>query len=219
MSAPWVHNRERTGRGQIVDSAIYEAVLGVMESTVPEYTVGHFIRERTGSILPGLAPSNVYPTRDGGMILIGANQDSVFQRLCSAMGMRELADDERYRAHLARGENQQELDEVIAAWTRQFDTEELLILLEENGVPAGKMYRAPDMLDDPHYRARQSIIEVDHARYENLKMQNVFPRFSTTPGSVNWPGPDLGRHNDEVYSGLLGYDESRLEMLKENGII
>ncbi|MEX2525247.1 MAG: CoA transferase [Gammaproteobacteria bacterium] len=214
-----VHSREHTGRGQVVDSAIYEAVLGVMESTVPEYTVGNFIRERTGSILPGLAPSNVYPAKDDRMVLIGANQDSVFQRLCAAMDRPELAEDERYQTHLARGENQRELDEVIAGWTKQFDTEELLDRLEENGVPAGKMYRAPDMLDDPHYRARQSIIEVDHTRYENLKMQNVFPRFSSTPGSVNWPGPEVGQHNGDVYSELLGYDDDRLETLKQDGII
>lgn len=214
-----VYQREHTGRGQIVDSAIYEAVLGVMESTVPEYTVGHFIRERTGSILPGLAPSNVYPTRDGGMILIGANQDSVFQRLCTAMDRPELADDDRYKTHLARGENQQELDELITEWTRGVETEALLDRLEEHGVPAGKMYRAPDMLADPHYRTRQSIIEVDHPRHENLKMQNVFPRFSHTPGQVRWPGPELGQHNSEVYSDLLGYDGERLETLKQEKII
>jgi formyl-CoA transferase len=214
-----LHSRERSGRGQVVDSAIYEAVLGVMESTVPEYTVGNFIRERTGSFLPGLAPSNVYPTADGQMILIGANQDSVFKRLCSAMGRQELAEDERYRTHHARGTHQQELDELIAEWTRGLKTEVLLELLEEHGVPAGKMYRAPDMLADPHYRARHAIIEVEHEEYRNLKMQNAFPRLSKTPGRINWPGPKIGQHNDEVYGGLLDYPEEKLEELRKEGII
>jgi formyl-CoA transferase len=180
-----LHNREHTGTGQVVDAAIYEAVLGVMESTVPEYTVGQFIRERTGSFLPGLAPSNVYPTADGQMVLIGANQDTVFKRLCAAMDREDLAEDERYRSHMARGENQQELDALIADWTKGFDTDALLDRLEEHGVPAGKMFRAPDMLEDPHYRARHAVIEVEHAKYKNLKMQNVFPRLSATPGRVN----------------------------------
>ena len=214
-----LQHRERTGRGQVVDAAIYEAVLGVMESTVPEFTVGHFIRERTGSFLPGLAPSNVYPTADGQMILIGANQDTVFKRLCAAMDREDLAEDERYRSHLARGENQEELDVLIADWTRGFATDALLDRLEQHGVPAGRMFRAPDMLQDPHYRARHAIIEVEHAEYRNLKMQNVFPRLSATPGRVNWPGPEMGRHNKEVYGELLGYPEDRLADLKNKGII
>ena len=214
-----MYHREHTGMGQVVDAAIYEAVLGVMESIVPEYTVGQFIRERTGSFLPGLAPSNVYPTADGQMVLIGANQDTVFQRLCAAMNREDLVGDERYRSHVARGENQQELDALIADWTKGFDTDALLDRLEEHGVPAGRMFRAPDMLEDPHYRARHAIIEVDHAQYRNLKMQNVFPRLSKTPGRVKWPGPEVGQHNSEVYGGLLGYTDNRLAALKDKAVI
>lgn len=214
-----LHGRAQTGRGQVVDSAIYEAVLGVMESTVPEYTVGGFIRERTGSFLPGLAPSNVYPTADDQMILIGANQDTVFKRLCAAMDRPQLAQDERYATHHARGARQQELDDLIADWTRGFATDDLLALLEEHGVPAGKMYRAPDMLADPHYRAREAIIAVEHVGHENLKMQNVFPRFSETPGRVNWAGPKLGQHNDEVYGELLGYGADKIEGLRKDSVI
>ena len=214
-----LHQRESSGRGQVVDSAIYEAVLGVMESTIPEYTVADFIRERTGSILPGLAPSNVYPTKDDQMILIGANQDTVFKRLCEAMERNDLADDERYSTHHARGINQKELDELISEWTKEFNTDELLALLEENGVPAGKIYRAPDMLADPHYLARNTVIEIEHPEYQNLKMQNVFPRFSETPGRVNWPGPAMGQHNEGIYKELLEYDEEKIERLKREGVI
>ena len=211
--------RQRTGQGQVVDSAIYEAVLGVMESTVPEYDQLGTIRERTGSILAKIAPSNVYPTADNDMIIMGANQDSVFARLCEAMRQPELAQDERFSTHVARGENQAELDDLISEWSKNFGADELLALLEDNAVPAGRIYRAPEMLKDEHFIARESILEVEHPNYENLKMQNVFPRLSATPGRIKWTGPGLGQHNGEIYRGLLGYDASDLERLRRDGII
>ena len=211
--------RQRTGQGQVVDSAIYEAVLGVMESTVPEYDQLGTIRERTGSILAKIAPSNVYPTSDDDMIIMGANQDTVFARLCEAMQQPELAQDERFNTHVARGENQALLDDMISAWSKGFTADELLALLEQHAVPAGRIYRAPDMLKDEHFIARESIVEVEHPKYENLKMQNVFPRLSATPGSVNWTGPALGQHNKEIYQGLLDYSDTDLERLEQDGII
>ncbi len=214
-----LQQRERSGVGQVVDSAIYESVLAVMESTVPEFTVGGVIRERTGSILPGIAPSNVYPTADGQMIVMGANQDSVFRRLCAAMGREELADDPRYCNHGARASHQQELDDLIAAWTRQQGAEPLLAKLEEGGVPAGKMFRAPDMLTDPQYQARQSIVAVAHEKFQNLMMQNVFPKFSATPGEVRWPGAAMGAHNQEIFGDLLGLDAGAMESLRAEGVI
>ena len=132
-----LHDRERTGKGQVVDSAIYEAVLAVMESTVPEYTQGGTIRERSGAILPKTAPSNVYPTADGEMIVMGANQDSVFARLAEAMGQPGLATDPRYADHVARGEHQDELDDAIAHWTATLDADALLDTLEQHGCPPG----------------------------------------------------------------------------------
>lgn len=214
-----LQQRERSGVGQVVDSAIYESVLAVMESTVPEFTVGGVIRERTGSVLPGIAPSNVYPTADGQMIVMGANQDSVFRRLCAAMGREELADDPRYCNHGARASHQQELDDLIAAWTRQQGAEPLLAKLEEGGVPAGKMFRAPDMLTDPQYQARQSIVAVAHEKFQNLMMQNVFPKFSATPGEVRWPGAAMGAHNQEIFGDLLGLDAGAMESLRAEGVI
>lgn len=214
-----LHHRERTGRGQVVDSAIYEAVLAVMESTVPEYTVGGLIRERSGAILPKTAPSNVYPTRSGEMIVMGANQDSVFTRLCEAMGQPELATDERFKDHVARGENQAELDGLIDAWSSTLSADELLERLETAGVPAGRIFRAPEMLHDPQYLARESIVDVPHERFDNLKMQNVFPRMSLTQGKVRWPGPALGAHNEEVYGGLLGLSAGERAELENTGII
>jgi len=214
-----LHSRHATGRGQVVDSAIYEAVLAMMESTVPEYTAGGVIRERSGAILPKIAPSNVYPTADGEMILIGANQDSVFGRLCAAMGQPELATDPRYRDHASRGDNQRQLDDLIAAFTATLGAEELLDLLEANAVPAGRIYRAPEMLADPQYQARESIVDVAHKLFPNLKMQNVAPKLSETAGSIRWPGPELGEHNEEVYAELLGLSRERMAELSDRGII
>ena len=211
--------RRKTGRGQVVDSAIYEAVLGMLESTVAEYTEAGVIRERTGSILPKIAPSNVYPTADGEMVLVAANQDSVFARLAEAMGEPELATDERYASHSARGERQAELDARIGAWTATLAATDLLDHCEHHGVPAGRIYRVPEMLEDPQFQAREAIIKVDHPEFANLHMQNVFPKLSATPGSVRWPGPALGAHTDEVLSGLLGYDAGRIASLREAGHI
>lgn len=214
-----LHHRTNTGVGQVVDSAIYEAVLAMMESTVPEYSEGGLVRERSGAILPKTAPSNVYPTRSGEMIVMGANQDSVFSRLCDAMHRPELARDARFVDHVARGEHQEELDVLIAKWSATLDAEPLLARLTEFGVPAGRIYRAPDMLSDPHFIARQSIVDVLHPQFTNLKMQNVFPRMSATQGSVRWPGPPLGAHNDEVYGTLLGLDAATRAGLVRDGII
>lgn len=211
--------RQRTGVGQVVDSAIFEAVLGVMESTVPEYTQLGTIRERTGAILSKVAPSNVYATADNDLIIMGANQDSVFARLCDAMQRPELAGDERFNSHIARGEHQLELDEIISAWSVRHEAGELLALLEQHGVPAGRIYRAPEMLEDEHFIARESIVDVAHPKYDKLKMQNVFPRLSATPGKVKWPGPALGQHNEEIYRELLGYEAAEIDRLGQNNVI
>jgi len=214
-----LHHRHLTGRGQVVDAAIYEAVLAMMESTIPEYTEGGIIRTRSGAILPKIAPSNVYPTASDEMIVIGANQDSVFARLCDAMGAPELARDPRYADHGARGEHQTELDARIADWTRTLTADALLARLEHHGVPAGRIYRAPDMLADPHFAAREAIVAVPHETFANLKMQNVVPKLSETQGHIRWAGPALGAHNREVYEGLLGLDGEAMQDLEARGII
>jgi len=213
-----LHHREKTGEGQVVDSAIYEAVLAMMESLVPEYTETGFIRERTGSFLPKIAPSNVYPTRDGSL-LIGANQDSVFGRLCEAMGQPDLARDPKYTSHKARGENQKELDDLIGEWTSTLSTEELLELMEKHGVPSGKIFKAPDMLEDPQFKARDALVKLDHEHYKNLVMQNAFPKLSKTPGKVALPAPKLGQHNTEIFQELLGLEKDDIALLKKQGAI
>ncbi|WP_026402793.1 CaiB/BaiF CoA transferase family protein [Actinomadura rifamycini] len=213
-----LHARHRTGRGQIVDSALYEAVLAMMESLVPEWDIAGYQRERTGSVLPNVAPSNVYPTKDG-PVLIAANRDTIWRRLAALMGRPELADDERFATHGARGANADELDGLIGDWTSARDSAELLDLLHENGIPAGLTYRAKDMLADPHYRAREAIIRMAHPEFGEFPMQNVFPKLSDTPGEVRALGPSLGEHNPEVYGALLGLTPADLEALTAAGTI
>jgi len=214
-----LHARHRSGKGQVVDAAIYESVLSVMENLITEYGLTGYIRERSGSVLPGIAPSNAYPTRDGALVVIGANQDTLFKRLCEAMGRPALAEDPRYAGHAARGEHQAELDALIGAWTATLDADALLALMDASGVAAGRVYRAPDMLDDPQFAARGSIVELPHPVFGAVKMQNAFPRLSDTPGAVRWPGPGLGEHTDAVLRERAGLSDGELADLRGRGIL
>ncbi|WP_436775862.1 CaiB/BaiF CoA transferase family protein [Yinghuangia sp. YIM S09857] len=214
-----LHHRERTGQGQVVDSAIYEAVLAMMESLLPEWGVGGYQRERTGPVLPNVSPSNVYPTKDGDMVLIAANQDTVFTRLAAAMGRTELAEDTRYATHATRGANMAELDDIIAAWTAELPADALLDLLNTAGVPAGRIYTARDMFADPHFAAREAIVKLMHPELGEFPMHNVFPKLSATPGAVRHLGPDLGEHNTRVYGDLLGLTTEQMDDLAARGIV
>ncbi|PXW36155.1 UNVERIFIED_CONTAM: formyl-CoA transferase [Williamsia faeni] len=212
-------SRERSGRGQVVDSAIYEAVLAMMEAVIPEWTIAGSRRERTGSVLPGVAPSNVYPTADGAEILIAANRDTIFNRLCDVMERDEIAADARYHSHQARGQNSEELDKLIGEWTAGRQSAELLEALHEAGIPAGRIYTAADMLGDAHFKARGAIVRLLHDQLGEFPMQNVVPHLSGTPGGIRSLGPALGEHNDSVYGGLLGLGTAEREALHAAGII
>lgn len=205
--------------GQYIDAALYESVFAIMESSLTEYKkVGH-IRERTGTFLPRVAPSNNYPTKDGKWIVIGANADNIFKRLASVMEMEELATDEKFISHDSRGDNQEELDQLIAEWTSNFNLKELTEKLDAQGVPAGGIYSAEDIADDIHYQMRDMILKVTDKNLGELHMPGIVPKLSETPGEVEWTGPELGEHNEEVYKDILGYDESQFADLKERGII
>ncbi|MDI3339622.1 MAG: CoA transferase [Sphaerobacter sp.] len=215
-----LHHRDvNGGRGQVVDVGIYEAVLALMESTIPEYALTGYVRSRTGAVLPGVAPSNIYPARDGSYVLIAGNADTVFRRLAAAVGHPEWPDDPRFATHQARGAHQQELDDRIAAWTRERSPEEILATMHAAGVPAGKVYTAKDMLEDPQYAARENIVWVEDPELGPIPMQNVVPRLTATPGAVRWPGPALGQHNAEIYGDLLGIAPAEQAALRERGVI
>ncbi len=210
--------RDITGEGQVIDCAIYESVLAMMESLVTEYDKTDYIRQRSGSRLPNIAPSNVYPTQDG-EVLIAANQDTVFRRLAELMEQPELAEHPAYKDHVSRGEHEDELDEIVARWSRQHTSAELLKKLHEGGVPAGKIFTPPDMLEDEHFKARQALVPHHHPVLGDLMMQNVVPRFSDTPGSIRTPAPELGEHNQTVYQEMLNLSDEEFKQLQDDGIV
>ena len=214
-----LHARSNTGRGQVIDASIYESVLAMMENMITEYDITGYVRERSGSVLPGIAPSNVYPAAGGEMILIGGNGDTIFARLAETMGQPGLATDPKFASHAARGVNQTELDQIIGAWTAERGLVELLALLEGNGVPCGRVYRAPDMIEDPQFVARQSIVQTQHPVFGPIRMQNTFPQLSENPGAVRWPGPALGEHTDAVLSDLAGLSKGGLAELRSRGVV
>src|SRR3989344_3798844 len=214
-----LHHKEKTGKGQVIDAALYESVLAVMENLVTEYDLTGYVRERSGSILPGIAPSNAYPCANGEMILIGGNGDNVYARLTEAMGRPELKDDPKFVDHASRGANQHELDEIVSAWPSTFVLTDLLKLLEAKGIPASRVYRAPDMLEDPQFAAREAIVSVDHPVFGSGRMPNAFPKLSATPGKVRWPGPALGQHTDEVLAARAGCSPQKLAELRAAGVI
>ncbi|HPF23095.1 MAG TPA: CaiB/BaiF CoA-transferase family protein [Hyphomonas sp.] len=214
-----LHHRERTGEGQVIDTSIYESVLAFMEGLVPEYQFEGYTRERSGSVLPSIAPSNIYDGSDG-MVIIAANQPTVFARLCKAIGRPELVDDPRYATHAARGANMAELDAIINGWTATRTIDEIEKAMIAAEVPVGKVFRASDMLEDPHYRARESLVEVASERWPGIMQQNVVPKLSATPGGIRWAGPDkLGEHTAEVLAELLDLTPEQIGKLKQSGIV
>jgi succinyl-CoA---D-citramalate CoA-transferase len=214
------HRDTHGGTGQLVDVAIYEAVWAMMESAVAEYDKLGWVRSRTGGRLPGIAPSNTYPTGDGGFVVIGANADNVFRRFVDVLGHPEWADDPRFNSHTARGKHEELLDDLIAEWTATLPTDEILRRLEEAGVPSGRIYSVADIASDPHYHAREMLLSVFDPRLdEDVRMQGVVPKLSDTPGLVRHPGPSLGQHNAEVYGKLLELSGERLADLQSRGVI
>jgi succinyl-CoA---D-citramalate CoA-transferase len=207
-------------RGQVVDVALYEAMWMYMESILPEYVKLDRLRQPAGAILPGIAPSNVYPTADGQWVLIAANHDSVFSRLAAALDQPQwLHSGSSYLTHDDRGAQQRELDELVAAQTARRNATELLALLDAAGVPAGLIYTAADIAKDPHYAAREMVLDVPEPGLdgESIPMPGIVPKLSETPGRIDRGGPLLGEHNEEIWSKVLGRDE--LDALELAGVI
>ena len=215
-----LNERQSSGKGQEVDVAIYEAVFALMESTIADFELGGHIRGRTGSILPGVAPSNVYPTADGANVLIAGNADAFFRRICEAMQQPALADDPRYVDHEHRGTNQEELDDLIGAWTATFLVNDLEALLDSHAIPYGRIFTAPDMLSDPQFAARKLIKRYeDEVLGQEVPMAAPVPMFSRTPGAIASTGPELGQHTEQVLQGVAGYSGEQIADMRERKVI
>ena len=213
-----LHERQRSGRGQEVDVAIYEAVAALMESTLADFDLGGVLRTRTGSVLAGVAPSNVYPTGDGSSVILAANADAVYRRLCTAMGCPDLAFDERFATHAARGANMAALDADIAAWTSSYAAKDLLARLADAGVPAGEIFTAENMLDDEQYEARDMVVRLPRSDGRPVPTTGIVPKFSRTPGAALAGGPRLGEHTEAVLRDA-GVSEAELAELTTLAIV
>ena len=214
-----LRNRDSNGgRGQVVDVALYEAVFSLMESLLPEYDVHGFVRERSGASLPGIAPSGTYTTRDSKYVVIGANGDSIFKRMMTAIGRDDLARDPQLAKNDGRALRGDELDEAIGAWCAAHDLEEVLAVLDAADVPSGKIFDVADIVNDLHYRARGMIEEAKLSDGKPFKIPGVVPKLSDTPGGTRWLGPDLGEHTQTVLSAL-GYDDDRIQELRTKGVV
>ncbi len=211
--------RDRRGKGQVVDVALSEAVFSLLESALPEYDVAGIIRERAGTSLPGIAPSNTYRSSDGSYIVIGGNSDALFRRLMRVIGLPELAENPRYRTNKERAEHATELDALIEGWTQQYPLREILRRLEEAQIPAGPIYSIANIAHDEQYRVREMILPAQIEGIGTVAMPGLVPKLSQTPGEVEWYGGMPGTHNEEVYSGLLGLSPEEMERLAKQGVI
>ena len=212
------HRNVNGGRGQVVDVALYEAVFSMMESLVPEFDVLGFVRERAGNALPGIVPSNTYPTRDGKFVIVGANNDAIFKRMMTAIGRADLADDATLATNAGRVPRTAELDGAIADWTRRHDLDHVLAALEKAQVPSGKVFDVADIVKDAHYIARGMLEQHKLPDGKPVKLPGIVPKLSATPGATEWIGPKLGEHNAEVLAAL-GYDDVARQALKARGVI
>ncbi|KUI25349.1 CaiB/BaiF CoA-transferase family protein [Mycobacterium sp. GA-2829] len=216
-----LYRRTVTGEGQVVDTALTESCLAVQESTIPDYDVGGVVRGPSGTRLEGIAPSNIYRSGDGSWVVIAANQDTVFRRLCAAMGQPELATDDRFADHGARGRNQDELDKIIGDWAAQRPPAEIIETLSAAGVIAGPINTVAEVVDDPQLRARGMIAEHWDERVERTVLgPGIVPVLSESPGEIRNAGSARpGQHNDEVYTGLLGKSADEVATLRAEGVL
>jgi crotonobetainyl-CoA:carnitine CoA-transferase CaiB-like acyl-CoA transferase len=212
--------RVKTGQGdgQIVDVSLVESVFNLMESLVPEYDMLGHVRERSGGALPGIAPSNTYPTADGAYVVIAGNSDPIFKRLMQTMGRPDLGEAPEFAQNDGRAAQSEMLDAAISAWSSSLPIDDVLQALEQAEVPAGRIYNVADIVADPHYQAREMILDAQLPGGTNVKMPGIVPKLSETPGSVNWQGPALGQHTDSVL-GDLGLTAADIAQLKTDGVV
>lgn len=206
------------GRGQVVDVSLYESVFNLMESLVPEYDLMGHVRTRTGGALPGISPSNTYPSSDGRHVVIAGNSDAIFKRLMGVIDRPELGNDPQLATNDGRVRRNADLDEAIGAWTSRHSMDEILARLDAADVPAGRIYSVADIVEDPHYAAREMILSAELPGDVSVKMPGITPKLSDTPGGMRWAGPALGQHTDEVLQSL-GLEDADIAQLRHLGAV
>jgi len=212
-----LQERHNSGKGQIIDIALYEAVFNCMESLLPEYSAFGEVRQAAGSALPGIAPTNAYQCADGGYVLVAGNGDSIFKRLMTVIGRDDLGNDPQLENNDGRVKRVVELDQAIGEWTKTISTTKALEVLDSVAVPAGRIYTVADIASDPHYKARENIQTIQMHDGSKLEVPGVIPKLSRTPGSIKTLAPDIGENTDEILKGI-GLNETQINSLKERGI-
>jgi len=208
------------GRGQVVDVSLLESCFALLESVVPEYDRLGIVRGPQGTNLKGIAPSNIFESKDGKWMVIAANADNVFRRLCEAMGRPELADDPRFATHLARGDNQDEIEGLVAEWAAARDASEIDRVLNEAGVICGPVYTVADIFEDEHFWAREMLLKHEDPEFGEYVGPGIVPKFSETPGAVRWSATwEEGSHNEDVFGGLVGLSSEEIASLREDGVL
>ena len=211
-------SRHSSGKGQMVDIALYEAMFNMLEGVIPEFDGAGIIREPSGTTVTGIAPTNIYRCADKKYVVIGGNGDSIFSRLMVAIDRPDMAQDSRFSDNVGRVQFEDEIDLALSSWCRKFESKEVLEILDASDVPSGPIYNAADMLGDPHFNAR-GLFEDVQVNGELLKIPAMMPKLSETPGETSWAGPDIGSHNAEIFGKLFGLDEMSQEALKNDGVI
>lgn len=206
-------------QGQLVDVALYESVFSLLEGILPEYDLTGMVRERTGSTLPGIAPSNTYECADGKHLVIGGNGDQIFKRLMTAIGREDLANDPTYSTNQGRAENVIFIDSTIEEWTKQHPLKEAQRILDEVSVPVGPIYGIKEIVEDEQYKAREMLQEIVLPDGTKVLVPGVVPKLSETPGEIKWSGPSLGQHNEEIYTEFMNFSFDEFKKLKEQGVI
>ena len=213
-----LHERHTSGKGQVIDVALYEAVFNCMESLLPEFSAFGEVREAAGSALPGIAPSNAYKCQDGGYVLIAGNGDSIFKRLMHTIGRDDLGQDTALADNAGRVKRVDEIDAAIGAWTATRTVAQVLDLLDAASVPAGRIYTVEDIAADPHYQARDMILQTVMADGSTLALPGIVPKLSRTPGSHRRNAPKIGQDTDAVLQDI-GLTASQIQALKDKGIV
>jgi formyl-CoA transferase len=213
-----LQERHHSGKGQVIDIALYEAVFNCMESLLPEYSAFGEVRQAAGSALPGIAPTNAYLCADGGYLLVAGNGDSIFKRLMALIGRDDLGDDPQLATNEGRVKRVTELDHAIGSWARTMNTTKALEMLDAVAVPAGRIYTVADIASDPHYKARDNIQTIRMQDGSQLDVPGVIPKLSRTPGSIKTLAPEIGEHTDAILNSI-GLSDDQIKLLKERGVV
>src|SRR5690625_4747073 len=219
VTALYYRDHSHDGKGQMIDLGLYESIFRMLEFLIAEYDQNKIIRERTPGLSGHSSPAGTYETKDGNYVVLVCSTDSTFERLAQVMDREDMLQDERYRTNEVRLKHDADVQKIVSQFIKQYNQEDLIKKLDHHGVPVSPVYTIEDIFNDPHYKARENIVEVEHPRLGRVKVPGIVPKFSETPGSIRYRAPELGEHNEDILKRQLGMTKEEINELKEKGII